>query len=84
MTAVERLRRLRWSCRRGMKELDVLLTRFVDANEGDLANGAWPTLEQLLACEDDVLWARLQASPPAADSESELLRAIRSAHAPRA
>ena len=84
MAVSERVRRLRWSCRRGMKELDVLLTRFVDAQEHDLARGAWPGLEQLLAQEDGVLWARLQSPAPATGPEAELIRAIRKAHASRA
>ena len=29
-TELERYRRLRWQCRRGMKELDQLLTRYLD------------------------------------------------------
>jgi len=62
----------------------MLLTRFVEAHEDDLANGAWPALEQLLACEDDVLWARLQAPPGASADAAELIAAIRSAGAPRA
>ena len=49
-------RRLRWRCRRGMRELDQLLERYLD--------NAWPNaepseraaFERLLACEDDALW----------------------------
>ena len=50
------LQRLRWRCRRGMRELDQLFTRYLDR--------VWPvasaqdrtTFERLLACEDDRLW----------------------------
>ncbi|MEJ2384817.1 MAG: succinate dehydrogenase assembly factor 2 [Xanthomonadales bacterium] len=73
------MRKLRWSCRRGMKELDVLLVRFIDANAADLARGAWPGLERLLALEDDVLWDLLQA-PSAAGADGELIAAIRGLH----
>ena len=53
--AVEQ-RRLRWRCRRGMRELDQLLTRWLDRD--------WPTASEsergvflrLLDCEDDRLW----------------------------
>lgn len=50
------LQRLRWRCRRGMRELDQLFTRYLER--------VWPvasaddrtTFERLLACEDDRLW----------------------------
>ena len=50
------LRRLRWRCRRGMRELDQLMLRYLD--------DAWPTADdveravflRLLDCEDDKLW----------------------------
>lgn len=77
-----RTRRLRWLCRRGMRELDVLLERFVDRNEARLAAGDWPGLEDLLAFEDDVLWDILQEpGSPAAGPHGELLKAIRDARA---
>jgi antitoxin CptB len=48
--------RLRWRCRRGMRELDRLLERYLERR--------WPTaepseriaFERLLGCEDDTLW----------------------------
>ena len=50
------LRRLRWRCRRGMRELDQLMLRYLD--------GRWPQSDdseravflRLLDCEDDKLW----------------------------
>jgi antitoxin CptB len=50
------LSRLRWRCRRGMRELDQLLLRYLDRS--------WPTADdaergiflRLLDCEDDTLW----------------------------
>lgn len=50
------LKRLRWRCRRGMKELDQLLERWLDR-----AYAASPERERgvflrLLDCEDDKLW----------------------------
>lgn len=50
------LRRLRWRCRRGMRELDQLFGRYLDrcwlAADADERT----TFERLLACEDDKLW----------------------------
>jgi len=51
-----------------MKELDVLLERFVDLSENLLERGEWPEFEDLLQAEDDVLWDWLQqpqkSAPP--------------------
>ena len=55
-----RVRRLKWSCRRGMKELDVLLEKFIARFEQELGAGAWPEFEQLLQVEDDRIWDWLQ------------------------
>lgn len=52
--------RLRWRCRRGMKELDLLLERFIEQNDAALTAGHWPELEALLETEDDLLWEWLQ------------------------
>ena len=55
-----RIKRLHFQCRRGMKELDMLLERFIEREQRQLRGGAWPDLEALLATEDDRLWAWLQ------------------------
>ncbi len=69
--------RLRWRCRRGMRELDVLL--------GDWLSGAWPgasaglkdDFEALLDEEDDRIWDWLmgRALPP--DALSAIVAAVR-------
>ncbi len=56
----QRINRLRWLCRRGMKELDVLLESFLERHHDKLASGGWPELETLLANEDNMLWDWLQ------------------------
>jgi len=61
-----------------MKELDVLLERFIDRQAGRLAEGAWPELEDLLGTEDDRLWEWLQnPAATAAGPYRELLEDIR-------
>jgi antitoxin CptB len=67
MTDAVRVRKLKWLCRRGMKELDVLLERFITFNEASLAEGAWPEFEALLETEDDKLWDWFQ-NPDSADA----------------
>lgn len=55
-----RLRQLKWLCRRGMKELDVLFERFLESEARQLEDGHWEGLETLLAAEDDQVWDWVQ------------------------
>ena len=50
------LQKLRWRSRRGMRELDQLMERYLAARwlEADAAERA--VFDRLLACEDDRLW----------------------------
>lgn len=50
------MRRLRWRCRRGMRELDRLLEQRLDRLLQDADASALQRFERLLACEDDQLW----------------------------
>jgi antitoxin CptB len=47
--------RLRWQCRRGMLELDIILNRFVDQYWQDLDNDLKAEFELLLRCPDQQL-----------------------------
>ncbi|GIU51726.1 MULTISPECIES: FAD assembly factor SdhE [Shewanella] len=49
--------RVRWACRRGMLELDVLFQPFVDAHYEALSDTDKQTFIDLLACEDPELFA---------------------------
>jgi len=55
-SGLDRVKKLRWQSRRGMKELDVLFEAFFERQAGPLLEGAWPQLETLLSQEDDVLF----------------------------
>ena len=50
------LRRLRWRARRGMRELDVLFTRYLDRAWADESEQQREVFLRLLDCEDDRLW----------------------------
>ena len=78
------MNRLRWLCRRGMKELDVLLEQFLARNESELEQGAWPQLEALLCNEDDELWSWVQhpQAPSAADYQPLLMEIIHASGQP--
>jgi len=78
METTQRVRRLKWLCRRGMKELDVLLENFIAGREAELGAGAWPEFELLLQAEDDCIWDWLQApGRPDAAGFHHLLARIR-------
>ncbi len=53
------LRRLRWRCRRGTKELDLLLEGFLDSGFQQLDAAGQEAFEHLLAQEDHDLQAWL-------------------------
>jgi len=50
------LRRLRWRCRRGMRELDQLMLRYLDQRWATADADERAQFERLLASEDDALW----------------------------
>ncbi len=59
MTALSpnELSRLRWRCRRGMKELDIVLERYLKARYDDAPAAEQAEFLALLDCEDPDLWA---------------------------
>jgi antitoxin CptB len=50
------LKRLRWRCRRGMRELDQLLTRWLDREWMAASEAERGVFLRLLDSEDDRLW----------------------------
>ena|SRR5450631_639 len=59
------LGKLRWRCRRGMKELDVLLTRYVDEEYARAAPADQAAFRQLLDFQDPVIHAYCLGREPA-------------------
>jgi antitoxin CptB len=58
-----RLARLRWRCRRGMLENDLLLTRFLDRRGAALGEADVAALDRLLDLPDGELWDVLCRRP---------------------
>jgi antitoxin CptB len=60
------LGKLRWRCRRGMKELDLLLARYVDERFCGASKLEQEAFRQLLESQDAVLYAYCMGSerPP--------------------
>lgn len=50
---------LKWRCRRGMRELDVMLTKFLDARYDQLDDRMKLAFQQLLTVQDPVLFKML-------------------------
>jgi antitoxin CptB len=51
------LGKLRWRCRRGMKELDLLLLRYVEEQYGEAPNAHQEAFRALLDAPDPVIYA---------------------------
>ena len=52
----ERMRRIRWRCRRGMLENDLILARYLDANAASMTEAEVAMLDRLLDLPDNELW----------------------------
>ena len=74
------LQRLRWQCRRGMLELDLLLTGFLETGYQDLDEREKRAFTRLLGYQDQILHDWLMGQAVAADRElRELVPRIRDA-----
>jgi antitoxin CptB len=50
------LNRLRWRCRRGMLENDLILARYLDAHGATMSDDDVAALDRLLDLADNELW----------------------------
>lgn len=65
----KRVSRLKWACRRGMLELDVLLMPFVEEAFEDLDDNDKELFERLLTCDDPDLYAWFMGHQSCDDKE---------------
>jgi antitoxin CptB len=80
-----RLARLRWRCRRGMLENDLLLARFLDARGAALTEAEVALLDALLDLPDTELWDLLAGrKAPADPALAPLVAALASSPQPEA
>lgn len=78
MTDVDELKRLRWRCRRGLRELDLLLQPFVDQCYPTLAEWEQAAFRRLLSLPDPTLLAYLNGSQQPTDQElARIVKKIR-------
>lgn len=70
---------LRWRCRRGMRELDLLLTRWLEREWAAASEAQRGVFLRLLDCEDDRLWRWFTGKDTAPDVALDaLVQRIRS------
>lgn len=65
--------RLRWRCRRGMRELDVLLGRYLERAWSTADADERAVFERLLRCEDTDLWSWLMGRSNSDDKALDAL-----------
>jgi antitoxin CptB len=74
------LNRLRWRCRRGMLENDLILTRFLDGRGDRITEAEQAALESMLEMSDNDLWEMLSGRQEPTDAALmpllERLRAV--------
>jgi antitoxin CptB len=74
------LNRLRWRCRRGMLENDLILTRFLDSRGDQITDAELAALESILQLSDNDLWEMLSGRKEPADAAvMPLLECLRAA-----
>ena len=64
MFTKQRYARLKWACRRGMLEIDVIFMPFVEEGFNDLSEADKLTFESLLTCDDPDLYAWFMGHQP--------------------
>jgi antitoxin CptB len=62
--------RVRWQCRRGLLELDVVLTRFLDRHFETLSPQQRAAFNRLLDYPDNDLWNFVTGKQPPPDAET--------------
>lgn len=72
------LSKIKWRCRRGMRELDVVLNNYVEKSYVDASPEEQQAFKELLDQEDDIFYQLLLGNRDAeTDGQSELLKKLR-------
>jgi len=70
--------RIRWHCRRGMLEVDIVLQRFLERHAGGIVGNDLKSFKELLELPDNDLWdlivGRAEVTRPEWQGMVELLR----------
>lgn len=65
--------RMRWRCRRGLLELDLVLVPFVDKHYASLSEAQKVDFDVLLDLPDNILWDKITGKEPADHAAQESL-----------
>ncbi len=74
------LKKIRWRCRRGTKELDVILERFVSTNFETLGYQDKQQLDRLLDVQDPTLTEWLCQNTPPPDEFNDIVSKIKNSY----
>ena len=76
----KRLERVRWRCRRGLLELDLVLARFVEQRYAALDEPQQAAFDALLDMPDTVLWDMITGrETPAPETQRKVLEWLKTA-----
>ena len=70
---MKELERIRWRCRRGLLELDIVLGRFIEQHYAGLDEAQQVVFDVLLDMPDTVLWDMIAGRKEAAQGEQQAL-----------
>ena len=68
--------RLRWRCRRGLLELDIVLGRFIEGYYAGLDEAQKVVFDVLLDLPDNTLWDRITGKEPTEDEAQKKMLAL--------
>ena len=75
---MKELERVRWRCRRGMLELDIVLARFVERHYVGLNEAEKLAFDELLDMSDTVLWDMITGrEAPTQEMQRTVLASLR-------
>lgn len=81
MQNTHRLAQIKWNCRRGMLELDIILKRYVESQLSTLSEEALATFERLLTHPDPDLYAWFMGyEKPEDETLRDCIESIRNHH----
>ena len=70
---MKEMERMRWRCRRGLLELDIVLGRFAEQHYAELDEEQQAAFDALLDMPDTVLWDMIAGKQEVAQSEQQAL-----------
>ena len=70
---MKEMERIRWRCRRGLLELDIVLGRFAERHYAELDEAQQAAFDALLDMPDTMLWDMIAGRQEAAQCEQQAL-----------